>query len=83
MKSQVIHIEIGIEYIETHLDGKLKVETVASAVHYSKYHLHGMFTYIVDMTIRDSQWEICVRKEMIRRAAVKALLEKHGGVKYL
>lgn len=35
----VISIEAVIDYIESHLDGKLELETVAEAVHYSKYHL--------------------------------------------
>ncbi len=42
-----------IDYIETHLGGKLKPDTVASAVHYSKYHLHRMFTHNVGITIHD------------------------------
>ena len=40
----VISIEAVIDYIESHLDGKLELETVAEAVHYSKYHLHRLFT---------------------------------------
>lgn len=31
----VISIEAVIDYIESHLDGKLELETVAEAVHYS------------------------------------------------
>ena len=46
----VISIEAVIDYIESHLDGKLELETVAEAVHYSKYHLHRLFTEIVGMT---------------------------------
>ena len=49
----VISIEAVIDYIESHLDGKLELETVAEAVHYSKYHLHRLFTETVGMTIRD------------------------------
>ena len=49
----VISIEAVIDYIESHLDGKLELETVAEAVHYSKYHLHRLFTEIVGMTIHD------------------------------
>ena len=40
-----------IAYIEAHLNEKLDLDTVASAVHYSKYHLHRMFTDTVGMTI--------------------------------
>lgn len=47
----VISIEAVIDYIESHLDGKLELETVAEAVHYSKYHLHRLFTETVGMTI--------------------------------
>ena len=49
----VICIETVIDYIESHLDGKLELETVAEAVHYSKYHLHRLFTETVGMTIHD------------------------------
>ena len=34
----VISIETVIGYIEDHLSGKLDLETVATAVNYSKYH---------------------------------------------
>ena len=49
----VTRIEAVIDYIENHLDGKLELETVAEAVHYSKYHLHRLFTDTVGMTIHD------------------------------
>ncbi len=48
-----ISIEAVIDYIENHLDGKLDLEVVAEAVHYSKYHLHRMFTETVGLTIHD------------------------------
>ena len=43
----------AIDYIERHLQQKLDLETVAGAVHYSKYHLHRMFTDTVGLTIHD------------------------------
>lgn len=49
----IISIEAVIDYIESHLDGKLELETVAESVHYSKYHLHRLFTETVGMTIHD------------------------------
>ena len=49
----IIRMETVIDYIEHHLDGKLDLETVADAVHYSKYHLHRTFTAAVGMTIHD------------------------------
>lgn len=39
-----------IEYIEAHLTEKLDLDRVADAVHYSKYHLHRMFTGAVGLT---------------------------------
>ena len=53
MKGNIADIEIVIEYIESHLDGKLDLEKVAEASHYSKYHLHRMFADTVGMTIHD------------------------------
>ena len=44
----------AIEYIETHLsEEKLDLDTVADAVHYSKYHLHRIFSDTVQLTIHD------------------------------
>ena len=53
MNDYVASIESVIEYIETHLDGKIDLEQVSEAVHYSKYHIHRMFTKTVGMTIHD------------------------------
>ncbi len=43
----------AIAYIETHLTEKMDLDIVAEAVHYSKYHLHRMFTDMVGLTIHD------------------------------
>lgn len=48
-----INIEAAIDFIESHLNEKLDLETVASGVHYSKYHLHRMFSELLGMTIHD------------------------------
>ena len=53
MGNNIINIETVIDYIESHLDEKLDLEKVSEAVHYSKYHLHRMFTNTVGMTIHD------------------------------
>lgn len=42
-----------IAYIESHLAQKLDLDTVASAVHYSKYHLHRLFTQTLGITPHD------------------------------
>ena len=49
----IMNIETVIDYIESHLDEKLDLEKVSEAVHYSKFHLHRMFTNTVGMTIHD------------------------------
>ena len=53
MPGNIKNITAVIDYIETHLQEKLDLETVAKAVHYSKYHLHRMFTGTVGLTIHD------------------------------
>lgn len=58
------HMTEAIAYIETHLNEKLDLDTVALAVHYSKYHLHRMFTDTVGMTIHDY-----VRRRRLTEAA--------------
>lgn len=49
----VVSIESVIDYIENNLEGKLGLEAVSEAVHYSKYHLHRIFTDTVGMSIHD------------------------------
>ena len=49
----VMRMEAVIDYIESHLDGKLDLETIARASHYSKYHLHRVFTATVGMRLHD------------------------------
>lgn len=43
----------AINFIEKHLAEKLDLDIVADSVHYSKYHLHRMFTNTVGLTIHD------------------------------
>ena len=68
----VISIEAVIDYIENHLDGKLELETVAEAVHYSKYHLHRLFTDTVGMTIHD----YVQRRQLTEAAKLLAFSDK-------
>ena len=53
MGNHIMDVETAINYIESHLDEKLDLEKVSEAVHYSKYHLHRMFTNTVGITIHD------------------------------
>lgn len=49
----IISITSVIGYIERHLSEQLDLDIVAKAVHYSKYHLHRLFSDTVGMTIHD------------------------------
>ena len=40
-------------YIEENLDSRLNLQTVASALHCSKYHLHRSFSKAAGLTIHD------------------------------
>ena len=54
MQSQEVYIvSEAVCYIEEHLEHKLDLEIVASALHYSKYHLHRIFAKTVGLTIHD------------------------------
>ncbi len=72
MKNHIIDIEIVIEYIENHLDGKLDLEMISEAVHYSKYHLHRLFSNTVGMTIHD----YVVRRQLTEEAKLLVFSNK-------
>ena len=52
MLKNIKTITAAIDYIESHLYENLDLETIANAVHYSKYHLHRMFTNTAGLTIQ-------------------------------
>ena len=48
MQGQTTHIIMqAVDYIENHLTEKIELEKIANTLHYSKYHLHRMFTKTV------------------------------------
>lgn len=54
MQGQTVHIvSQAIRYIEDHLKDKLELDMVAAALHYSKFHLHRIFTKTVGLTVHD------------------------------
>lgn len=53
MSKTIENIMSVIAYIEDHLEQNLDLDTLAKAVHYSKYHLHRMFTDTVGLTIHE------------------------------
>ena len=53
MNNNIDNMEKVIDYIENNLSNKLDLEQISEAVHYSKYHLHRLFSDTVGMTIHD------------------------------
>ena len=53
MQKKIINVISVIDYIENNLSEKLDLETVSKALHYSKYHLHHIFSETVGLTIHD------------------------------
>lgn len=54
MQDQTIRIvSQAIRYMEDHLNEKLNLDMVAAALHYSKFHLHRIFTETTGLTIHD------------------------------
>lgn len=51
MSGNIENVTAAIDYIESHLHEKPDLDTIAKALHYSKYHLHRMFTGTVGLTI--------------------------------
>ncbi|HOO34400.1 MAG TPA: helix-turn-helix domain-containing protein [Thermotogota bacterium] len=64
MNKKIMNTATVINYVEDHLMDKLSVEKVALAVHYSKYHLHRVFTETVGVTIHDY-----IRRRQLTEAA--------------
>ena len=46
-------IILTVNYIEANLTRKIDLDMIAQAVHYSKYHLHRVFSHTVGLTIHD------------------------------
>ena len=50
MQGQTVRIvSQAIRYIEDNLNDKLELDIVAAALHYSKFHLHRVFTKTVGL----------------------------------
>lgn len=53
MQKKIEMVHEAIKFIENNLMNRLDLSHVAEAVHYSKYHLHRVFTETVGITIHD------------------------------
>lgn len=69
MTENVKNVMSAIDYNESHLHEKLDLETVAGAVHYSKYYLHRMFTGTVGLTVH-----AYVQRRQLTKAAKQLVL---------
>ena len=72
MRGNINNVMTAIDYIESHLHEKLDLETVAGAVHFSKYHLHRMFTSTTGLTIHD----YVQRRQLTEAAKLLVLSDK-------
>lgn len=52
MSAKIKSVTAAIDYIEDHLHEKPDLETIAKTLHYSKYHLHRMFTDTVGLSLQ-------------------------------
>lgn len=68
----ICNIENTIAFIEEHLNEKLDLETVAEAMHYSKYHLHRMFGEITGITLHD----YVIRRQLTEAAKLLVFSER-------
>ncbi len=53
INNSIKNTALAIDYIEAHLTEKIDLDIVANAVHYSKHHLHRMFTNTIGLTIHE------------------------------
>ncbi|MEA4955984.1 MAG: GNAT family N-acetyltransferase [Pseudoflavonifractor sp.] len=72
MESQIDIISMVVDYIESNLNSKLDLDLVAAAVHYSKFHLHRMFTETVGLTIH----EYAQRRQLTEAAKLLVFSQK-------
>ncbi len=73
MQGQAVRVvSQAIRYIEEHLHEKMDLDMVASALHYSKYHLHRIFTKTVGLTVHD----YAKRRQLTEAAKLLVFSEK-------
>lgn len=51
--NRIEKVQAAIAYIEANVTKKLNLDEIAEAVHYSKYHLHRVFSTTVGLTIHE------------------------------
>ena len=54
MMDRIEEVSLAIDFIEANLTERLNLDRIADAVHYSKYHLHRVFSDTVGLTVHDT-----------------------------
>ena len=49
---RIEEVSLAIDFIEANLTERLNLDRIADAVHYSKYHLHCVFSDKVGLTVK-------------------------------
>ena len=70
--NNLANVIAAIDYIEDNLMEKIDLDIVADAVHYSKFHLHRMFSETVGLTIHD----YILRRKLTEAAKLLVFSEK-------
>lgn len=70
--SPIAPVASAVDFVEDRLDAPLDLDAVASAVHYSKYHLHRLFACAVGMTLHD----YVVRRRLTEAAGLLARTDR-------
>ena len=50
---RIEEVSLAIDFIEANLTERLNLDRIADAVHYSKYHLHRVFSDTVGLTVHE------------------------------
>ena len=72
MMDRIEEVSLAIDFIETNLTERLNLDRIADAVHYSKYHLHRVFSDTVGLTVH----EYMKRRQLTESAKLLVFSEK-------
>ena len=69
---RIEEVSLAIDFIEANLTERLNLDRIADAVHYSKYHLHRVFSDTVGLTVH----EYMKRRQLTESAKLLVFSEK-------
>ena len=72
MMDRIEEVSMAINFIEANLTERLNLDRIADAVHYSKYHLHRVFSDTVGLTVH----EYMKRRQLTESAKLLVFSEK-------